>query len=159
MYQNNTPNMRNPDGPGLWASYFGSTNSTGGPYGATGGAGCSAAGGVTCKSREWALLNYIVYQPTPRDFFAWRNEIFDDINGQRTGFPTRYEESTISWNHWIGKAITLRPEIRFEHAGTTPYGAPYNNPCPVSGTAGCGNVVTAGSNRQVMFAMDMIVHF
>jgi hypothetical protein len=159
MVEYNTPNMSNPDGQGLWNSYFGTSNSTGGPYGAIGGRGCGPADGLTCTSKEWALLNYVVYQPTPRDVFILRNEVFDDINGQRTGFPTKYFESTIAWNHWIGKAITIRPEIRLEHAGTTAFGAPYNNPCPVAGTAGCGSSITAGSTRQTMFAVDAIFHF
>lgn len=155
MYQKNTPNMSNVDGPALWNSYFGSSNSVGGPFGAGGGRGCGPNDGVTCTSKEWAFVNYLVYQPTARDYFAFRTDIFNDINGQRTGFATRYSEFLLSWNHWIGKAITIRPEIRYEHAGV----AAYNNPCPVAGTAGCGTLVTSGSKSQTMFAMDVIVHF
>src|SRR5476651_1288322 len=155
MYQKNTPNMQNVDGPALWNSYFGTTNSVGGPFGAMGGRGCGPNDGVTCTSKEWAFVNYVIYQPTPRDYFAFRTDIFDDTNGQRTGFATRYSEFLVSWNHWLGKAVTIRPEIRYEHAGV---GA-YNNPCPVAGTAGCGNTVTTGSKSQTMFAMDVIVHF
>jgi len=155
MQQKNTPNMSNPDGPGVWNSYFGSSNSVGGPFGAMGGRGCGPNDGVTCTSKEWAFVNYISYQPTPRDYFIFRTDILNDINGQRTGFATRYKEFTLSWNHWLGKAITLRPEIRHESAGVPAF----DNPCPVAGTAGCGNVVTPGSKSQTMFAMDVIVHF
>jgi hypothetical protein len=155
MYEKNTPNMSNVDGPALWNSYFGGTNAFGGPFGAVGGRGCGPNDGVTCTSKEWAFVNYIVYQPTPRDYVTFRTDIFDDINGQRTGFATKYTEFLLSWNHWIGKAITIRPEIRYEHAGV---GA-YNNPCPVAGTAGCGSSVTVGSKNQTMFAMDAIFHF
>jgi len=155
MYEKNTPNMQNPDGPGLWSSYFGNTNTVGGPFGATGGRGCGPNDGVTCTSKEWAFVNYIVYQPTPRDFITFRTDIFNDINGQRTGFATKYTEFLLGWNHWIGKAITLRPEIRYERAGVPAY----NNPCPTAGTAGCGSTVTAGSKNQTMFAMDAIIHF
>jgi len=159
MNQKNTPNIQNVNGQGLWNSYFGSTNSSGGPFGAMGGAGCGPTDGVTCTSKEWAVVAYLVYQPTPRDFFVGRAEIFDDINGQRTGFPTKYKEFLFGWNHWLGKAITLRPEIRYETSGVTPYGAAYNNPCPAAGTAGCGSTVTPGSTHQFMFAMDAIFHF
>lgn len=155
MYEKNTPNMQNADGQGLWNSYFAGTNSVGGPFGAMGGSGCGPNDGVTCTSKEWAFVNYIVYQPTARDFITLRSEILDDVNGQRTGFPTKYTEFLLGWNHWIGKAITIRPEIRYEHAGL----AAYNNPCPVAGTAGCGATVTQGSKHQFMFAMDAVIHF
>lgn len=155
MYQKNTPNMSNVDGPALWGSIFGGSNSFGGPFGATGGRGCGAGDAVTCTSKEWAFVNYIVYQPTPRDFVTLRSDILDDINGQRTGFATKYTEFTLSWNHWIGKTITLRPEIRYERAGVPAY----NNPCPAAGTAGCGATVTSGSKNQTMFAMDAVIHF
>jgi hypothetical protein len=155
MFQKNTPNMSNVDGPALWNSYFGTSNTVGGPFGASGGRGCGPTDGVTCTSKEWAFVNYIVYQPTPRDYFAFRSDILNDKNGQRTGFATKYTEFMLSWNHWLGKAITLRPEIRYEHAGVNAY----NNPCPTAGTAGCGSTVTPGSRNQTMFAMDAIVHF
>jgi len=155
MSQKNTPNMSNVDGPALWNSYFGQSNSVGGPFGAVGGRGCGPNDGVTCTSKEWAFVNYIVYQPTARDYFAFRTDILNDVNGQRTGFATRYTEFLLSWNHWLGKAITIRPEIRYEHAGV----AAYDNPCPSAGTAGCGSTVTAGKKSQTMFAMDVIVHF
>ena len=155
MYQKNTPNISNVDGQALWNSYFGTSNSVGGPFGAMGGRGCGPNDGVTCTSKEWAFVNYIVYQPTPRDYVTFRTDLFNDINGQRTGFATKYSEFLVSWNHWLGKAITLRPEIRYEHAGVPAY----NNPCPVAGTGGCGNTVTPGSKSQTMFAMDAIIHF
>jgi hypothetical protein len=155
MYQKDTPNMSNVDGAALWGSIFGGTNSFGGPFGAVGGRGCGPTDGVTCTSKEWAFVNYIVYQPTPRDFVTLRSDILDDINGQRTGFATKYTEFTLSWNHWIGKTITLRPEIRYERAGVPAY----NNPCPAAGTAGCGATVTSGAKNQTMFAMDAVLHF
>lgn len=164
MYEYNTPNMQNPNGAALYANEIGggptsTQNAFEGPFGAMGGSGCGPTDGVTCVSHEWALAGYVLYQPTPRDVFVLRSEIFDDKNGQRTGFPTKYYESLVSWNHWVGKAITLRPEIRYERSGLTPYGGPYNNPCPSYGGAGCNGVVTAGSTHQLMFAMDAIFHF
>jgi len=40
----------------------------------------------------------------------------DDKKGQRTGYATRYLENTITWCHWIGTTIQIRPELRFERA-------------------------------------------
>lgn len=75
MYQKNTPNMSNVDGPALWNSYFGTSNSVGGPFGASGGSGCGPNDGVTCTSKEWAFVNYIIYQLMPRYYFSFRSDI------------------------------------------------------------------------------------
>jgi hypothetical protein len=81
------------------------------------------------------------YQIDPKNFISVRNEYFDDIRGQRTGYKTTYTEHTISWNHWIGSTIVFRPELRYEHA----YDAPaYNN-----GT----------KKSQLMFAGDIIFFY
>ncbi|MGB7731374.1 MAG: hypothetical protein WBL50_25360 [Candidatus Acidiferrum sp.] len=45
-----------------------------------------------------------------------RNEYFNDIEGQRTGYKTQYSEHLIGWGHWIGSTVRIRPELRFEHA-------------------------------------------
>ncbi len=70
-----------------------------------------------------------------------RNEYFDDLKGQRTGFKTAYHEAEISWNHWIGSTIVFRPELRCEHA--------LNLPAYDSGL----------KKSQLMFAGDMIFFF
>jgi len=77
----------------------------------------------------------------PRDFISARNEFFDDLRGQRTGYKGRYVETGISWNHWIGSTIVLRPELRWEHN--------FDNPA------------YDGGNRhsQFMFAADVIWFF
>jgi hypothetical protein len=145
MQQKNTPNTQNADGASLYSSY--GFPSQGSPFAATGGAGCTANDGVTCTSKEWAIVNYIVYQPTPRDYFTLRTEMMNDVNGQRTGAATKYTEVLLGWDHWIGKTITLRPELRYEHAGLPVY----NNTT--------GNPTSGGSNHQLMVAMDAIIHF
>ena len=73
-----------------------------------------------------------------KDSVTLRNEFFDDIKGQRTGFQTKYSEHDIGWNHWIGTTIVFRPEVRYDHSYDVPA---YNN-----GT----------KKSQFMFAADMI---
>jgi hypothetical protein len=93
---------------------------------------------LTCFAPEWATVHYISRQIGNKDAIIIRNEYFDDIKGQRTGFQTKYTEHDISWNHWIGTTVAFRPELRYEHA----YDAPaFNN-----GT----------KKSQLMFAADMI---
>jgi hypothetical protein len=144
MYQNNTPNMNNAAGLAL---YNASPSVVGLNIGAPFGALCDPAV-ATCKSSEWAFVNYLVYQWTPRDFASFRVGILNDRQGQRTGFATKYQEYVLGWNHWLGKAITIRPEIRHERAQTDAY----DNPCGIAGI-GCGK------RSQTMLAMDAIIHF
>jgi hypothetical protein len=83
------------------------------------GAWC-APGEQSCYAPEWAITNYVERQFGKHDTLSIRNEYFDDIKGQRTGYQTKYTEHLISWNHWIGSTVVFRPEIRFEHSYLRP---------------------------------------
>jgi hypothetical protein len=83
------------------------------------GAWCRA-GEQKCYAPEWAILNYVERQFGKHDTLSIRNEYFDDIKGQRTGYQTKYSEHMISWNHWIGSSLVFRPEVRFEHSYLIP---------------------------------------
>ncbi len=83
------------------------------------GAWC-ATGQQSCFAPEWSLLNYVERQFGKKDTLSIRNEYFDDIKGQRTGFQTKYTEHTVSWNHWIGSSLVFRPEVRFERSWLRP---------------------------------------
>jgi hypothetical protein len=56
-----------------------------------------------------------MYQLTDRDYIGLRNEAFDDVRGQRTGFAGWYSENTLGWTHWLSPSIEVRPEIRYDH--------------------------------------------
>jgi putative OmpL-like beta-barrel porin-2/carboxypeptidase family protein len=111
QYERHTPNVNNPVGFNLIE-----TNAN--------GAFCDHEYEVTCFAPEWAIVNYLVDQFGPRDYLTIRNEYFDDMKGQRTGFRTRYTEHLIGWGHWVGTTVLVRPELRFERAYDTPA---YNN--------------------------------
>ena len=102
---------------------------------------------VYCYSYEWAALNYLNYQIGPRDIVTLRTDYLNDARGQRTGFKTRYYEFEAGYTHWLGDAIELRPELRFEHARDADA---YDNPTATLGM---------GRNSQFMFAADAIFHF
>jgi len=104
------------------------------------GAWC-AAGQTKCFAPEWAITNYIELKVSDHDALGWRNEYFDDIQGQRTGYKTQYFETLLSWVHWIGNTIIMRPEVRFEQSFARPA---YNN-----GTA----------MNQIVFATDFIFKY
>jgi hypothetical protein len=84
---------------------------------------------------------------TPHDIFTWRTDFLNDARGQRTGFKTRYVECDLSYTHWIGDTIELRPELRYEHSFDTDA---YDNPTAVAG---------GGKHSQLMLAADLILHF
>jgi hypothetical protein len=70
-----------------------------------------------CFAPEWAVTNYLEH-----DFWKntaslnIRNELVDDIKGQRTGTPALYEEHMVGFNFWVGSTVTFRPELSYVHA-------------------------------------------
>ncbi len=141
MWQSHAPNIDNPAGVALIGQRYAGVR-----YGAPGGAICNP-NLVSCYSYEWALVNYLNYQIGPRDILTWRTDYLNDARGQRTGFKTRYTEYDLGYTHWVGDAIELRPELRFEHALDA---AAYDNPTATPG---------GGRHSQAMAAMDAIFHF
>jgi hypothetical protein len=101
------------------------------------GAWCNP-GEQSCFAPEWAIVNYVERQLSKKDYLSVRNEYFDDIKGQRTGYKTRYSEHLIGWGHWIGSTILLRPELSFMRA--------YDYPAFDTGT----------KKNQVLVAGDII---
>jgi hypothetical protein len=86
-------------------------------------------------------MNYVEKEFSTKDYLTIRNEYFNDIRGQRTGYKTQYSEHLIGWGHWIGTSILIRPELRFEHS--------YDEPAYNLGT----------KKSQFVFASDVIYHF
>jgi hypothetical protein len=126
-----------------WYMYERDVPNASGPVPAEPGANpafCSP-GQLRCFAPEWSALNYVEKQLSSKDYLSIRNEVLDDIRGQRTGFKTAYSEHEFMYGHWIGTTLLLRPGIRFEHA--------YRLPAYDAGT----------KNSQFSFAMDMILKF
>jgi Putative beta-barrel porin-2, OmpL-like. bbp2 len=103
QYEKDTPNVNNPAAASLLI-----LNAN--------GAVCASVQQLTCYAPEWAIVNYVERQFSTKDYMTIRNEYFDDIRGQRTGFKTRYTEHEFAWGHWVGTTILFRPELRYEHA-------------------------------------------
>ena len=106
------------------------------------------AGELTCTARARTVLAYINYQFSPLDNISFRPELYDDMNGQRTGVQTRYANFGIGWQHWLSPQIEFRPEIDYDYAIDKPA---FN---------GYGPLGTAPDRRYTaLFAMDAIFHF
>ena len=104
MYQRDVPSVHGVDGlPPIT------------PEKGTNGANC-ALGEVRCLAPEWAAVSYLNKELGVHDYLSFRADFLNDKKGQRTGYAGRYSEATISWNHWVGTTVQIRPEIRFDHA-------------------------------------------
>ena len=107
MWERDTPNVQNPAAASLLERN-------------ANGAVCDKATALTCFAPEWAILNYAEKQFSPKDYFTIRNEYFDDMVGQRTGFKSKYTEHELAWGHWVGTTVLFRPELRFERSYDVP---------------------------------------
>jgi hypothetical protein len=128
QYEKHTPNLNNPAAQSLLIP-------------GANGAICDNTQALTCLAPDFSIVNYHEYQASKHDYFSFRNEFFDDIAGQRTGFKSRFTEHMIGWGHWVGTTVLFRPELRFERA--------YDSPAYNNGTR----------KNQLTFASDVIVFF
>ncbi len=90
---------------------------------------------------EVAVVNYTMFRLSPNAYLSIRNEVFNDIKGQRTGTATPYTEHAIGITWWPDKLLTVRPELRYEHS--------YDRRAYDTGTR----------KNQFTAAMDVIFHF
>ena len=113
-----------------------------------------------CFAPEWAITNYVEHNFWKNQAsLNIRNEIVDDIKGQRTGTPGKYEEHLIGFNFWAGSTVTFRPEVSFtKYYG--PYGLRALNITPGSAVPNLqnGNPQT-GKTYAATLAADLIWHF
>jgi Putative beta-barrel porin-2, OmpL-like. bbp2/Carboxypeptidase regulatory-like domain len=128
QYEKHTPNVNNPVGETLVET-------------GANGAFCALTTQITCFAPEFAIVNYSVKQLSKHDYLTIRNEFFDDLVGQRTGFKTPYTEHLVGWGHWVGSTVLFRPEMRWEHS--------YDLPVYDNGTR----------HSQLTFAADVILFF
>lgn len=106
-----------------------------------GGGGCGAT--IPGTSPSWGLVNYSEYKLTDKRYLSFRNDWFNDVKGERTGFATQYYSITLGIAQQFNDYLQVRPEIRYE----TAFGSdmtPYDN----------------GTRRhQTSFGMDLILRF
>jgi Putative beta-barrel porin-2, OmpL-like. bbp2 len=172
MWETHTPDVSNPQGAAIYAAMWPGPEWN---IGAPDGAQCNNKALVYCTSREWAIVNYLNYTHDAHNIWSWRTDYFNDLTGQRTGFKGSFAEFDLSYTHWIGDVIEIRPEARYERQLTAPNaentGYAYDNPCympAVTDVSTCtyssaGRSLTfnqnGGKRSQAMFAMDAIFHF
>ena len=62
------------------------------------------------------MLAYLNYQFSPLDNLSWRAELYNDQQGQRTGYKTTYLNYAVGWQHWFGPQVEIRPEVAYYHS-------------------------------------------
>jgi hypothetical protein len=114
----------------------------------------------TCYAPEWAITNYV-----ERAFWKnsaslnIRNEVVNDIKGQRTGTPAYYEEHMVGFDFWAGSTVTFRPELSYTHA----YGKYGLRPLDIAPGSAVSNLENGlpqtGKTQALTLAADIIYHF
>jgi hypothetical protein len=95
----------------------------------------------TCRAAALGSVVYWAYRLGNFDDITLRNEFFDDFQGQRFGFVTKYAGIGLGWQHWFGPQVEVRPEIDFYRSIDT---AAFSN----------------GTQSNLFFAgADVIFHF
>jgi hypothetical protein len=124
-----------------------------------------------CYAPEWAITNYIEHSFWKNQAsLNIRNEWVDDIKGQRTGTPGKYEESMVGLDLWLGSTVTFRPELSYMHSfnsfgekgldispGSAVANAVLYNLNPAGGPHQA--YAYTGKDQMLVLAADLIWHF
>lgn len=113
-----------------------------------------------CYAQEWAVVNYLEHNFWKNTAsLNIRNEIVDDIKGQRTGTPGYYEEHMVGFDFWAGSTVTFRPELSYTRTFAK-YGARALDIAPGSAIANIQNgLPQTGKTQALTLAADLIWHF
>ncbi len=123
-----------------------------------------------CLANEWALTNYIEHDFSHHQAsLNIRNEVVNDMRGQRTGTPGYFEEHMVGFDFWAGSTVTFRPELSYTHT-YSPYGLKAIDINPGAAVAALSNLAPGetpaqamgkiGAKTQVLtLAADIIWHF
>jgi hypothetical protein len=66
---------------------------------------------------QWyGVAQYLTYEWTKKLAPTVRVELFDDVNGERTGFAGLYTAVTAGVYYHPKKWLTLRPEVRYDNS-------------------------------------------
>jgi hypothetical protein len=89
----------------------GGTPSIGAPHSFGGGGGIGAD--IPGTTLTYGLLNYTMFQQTPKDYLTVRNEVIRDEDGERYGFAGTYSSNAIGWTHNFNTLVQFRPELGY----------------------------------------------
>jgi hypothetical protein len=148
LHESNVPNLNNPTAAAAIANGGAPFSPQRIPYNAPGAAYCRNPNTLTCTATAQGEVAYWNYQFSPLDNLSVRTEYYDDMQGQRTGVATSYEDVAIGVQHWLSPQIELRPEIAYYRA---------NDAKAFDGNSNHG--VAPNRQQSVILAADAIFHF
>ena len=64
-------------------------------------------------SHTFGVVNYTCFETSKTSFITFRNEWWDDEQGERSGFAGVYTSNSIGWSKNITPELQVRPEIGF----------------------------------------------
>jgi hypothetical protein len=182
QYVKDTPNM-------YWYNSGGYANTAKTPFPEVNGAGVNLNFGAVCQdprlpaskqsarcfAPDFAITNYLEHNFWHNTAsLNMRNEILDDLKGQRTGTPALYEEHMVGFDFWAGSTITFRPELSYTRCYskyTTLDGKAVSCTDIAAGASiasdtlewqngtGVINPIGRGKTQSLTFAADLIWHF
>ena len=94
-------------------------------------------------------LSYWNYEFDPQNNLSFREEFYNDMQGQRTGYKTRYYSVGLGYQHWFGPQIEVRPEVVYYHSLDA---KAFNNNNFIGDTS-------QGKNYQLLISGDIIIHW
>jgi Putative beta-barrel porin-2, OmpL-like. bbp2 len=125
---------------------------------APGTAVCSSPYVVTCTAEAFSTLMYVNYKISPLDNLSFRGELYNDMEGQRTGTRTRYVEFGVGWQHWYSPQVELRPEVTYYRSLDANAFNGNSDAAPAFPNGG-GLAIAPNRNYSLVGAMDLIWHF
>ena len=116
-HQSGVPNANNPTVQNIYANggtpfspQFIPNNS---PYLAQ----CKTVATLRCTASAVGTVFYLNYSWNHLNNISFRGEYYNDLEGQRTGFKTFYNDFGIGWQHWLSPQIEMRPEFTYYLSG------------------------------------------
>jgi opacity protein-like surface antigen len=149
IHQYNVPNALNPVAQSAFANGGTPFSPQYLPFNQPGLAICGNAVVLSCTGESRSVVAYLNYRATSLDNISFRPELFDDVEGQRTGTKATYLTLGLGWQHWFSPQVEIRPEVTYYK---TLNGAPAFN-----GDANAGIAPT--KDWAVIAAGDVIWHF
>jgi hypothetical protein len=124
---------------------------------------CASTRANACNSNLYASVVYFNYSPDHLNNFSIRPEIFDDVQGQRTGNAGIYKNFALGWQHWFSPQLEIRPEINWMNfkkngnniGNSLADGYGFNANPTYGGFAGG----SGGKDHVMIVAGDVIFHF
>lgn len=78
-------------------------------FGGGGGIGSDISG----TTWAYGVVNYTLFKLSPQDFLTVRNEVWRDVDGERSGFAGTYTSHALGWTHNFSEILQIRPEIGY----------------------------------------------